>query len=340
MNRMLSVLAALFLAPLLADAHHSFDYHFDRSQSITVEGVVKEFRLINPHSHLLLYVTDDAGVTEEWNCELPGANGLRRSGWTDEVFLPGQAITITGSAARRSATECAYQVGVFTDGTQIARGQTLIAGSADDETFVSVVREVSGGLPRLGRVWSGVPGMGGGGGPPGPDEANPYDYLLSDAGHAAFEAYDAVLDDPALQCSPVSISRVWRTGSPTLIQQTADVVTIQHEWMDAKRTVFLKQTEHPANFSAVLGHSIGWYEGPTLVIDTEGYAPGVLHQHPGLPHSDQLHTVERITLNETGDLIDVSMVAEDPLYFIEPLKENLRVYQPSTIAPRPYNCTH
>ncbi len=35
-----------------------------------------------------------------------------------------------------------------------------------------------------------------------------FDYLLSDAGRAAFEAYDAVLDDPALQCSPVSISRL------------------------------------------------------------------------------------------------------------------------------------
>ena len=283
MIRLQGVLATLVALPLVAYAHHSFDYHFDRSQSITVEGVVKEFRLINPHSHLLLYVTDVAGVTEEWDCELPAANGLLRSGWTDDVFLPGQAITITGSAARRSKTECAYDIGIFSDGTQIDRSQTFAASSTGDGTFASVVAEVDGDLPRLSRVWSGVPGMGGGG-PPGPDEPNPYDYLLSDAGHAAFEAYDAVLDDPALQCSPVSISRVWRTGSPTQIQQTADVVTIRHEWMDAERTVYLNQAEHPANFSAVLGHSIGWYEGSTLVVDTEGYAPGVLHQQIGRAH--------------------------------------------------------
>ena len=45
MIRLQGVLTTLTALPLVAYAHHSFDYHFDRSQSIAVEGVVKEFRL-------------------------------------------------------------------------------------------------------------------------------------------------------------------------------------------------------------------------------------------------------------------------------------------------------
>lgn len=340
MKRVLVFLFILSSWPMSALAHHSFSYHFDDSRTISFEGVIKEFRLINPHSHLLLDVTDEAGVTREWDCELPSANAMRRDGWTDEVFLPGQAIRITGSAARHSETSCAYDLGVFADGSQIEREQSFLADTAAGENFSSALNQVEGDIPQFSRIWNGVPNAGGGGGPPGPDQANPYEYLMSEAGLAAFEAYDAVVDDPSLQCSPVSISRVWRTGSPTQIQQSAEMVTIKHEWMDAERTVYLNQREHPENFSAVLGHSIGWYEGSTLVIDTKGYSPGVLHQHPGLPHSDQLHTVERVELDEANNLLHVSMVAVDPLYFLEPLEQTLRSYQPSTIAPRPYNCTH
>ena len=331
-------ITALLLAATTVYAHHSFDYHFDRSKTVTIEGVVKEFRFINPHAHLVVYVANEAGETEEWDCALGGSNGLARNGWTNDLFLPGQAITVTGSAARRDSNGCAYSVGVLADGTRIEAGQALTAQGNAAGAHVASTGVVADGVPNLRRIWQGTSGMGMGG-PPGPDEPNPYDYLLSEAGHTALAAYDPVTDDPALECSPVSISRLWGTGSPVQIEQREDIVVIRHEWMDAERTVHLNRTEHPDGTNVVLGHSIGWYEGSALVIDTRGYRPGVLHQHPGLPHSDQLHTVERLTLSEEGDLLDVSWSAEDPVYYLESL-EGSRSYQPSTVVPQPYNCTH
>jgi len=336
-TKVLSI-AALLLAATTGYTHHSFDYHFDRSKSVTIEGVVKEFRFINPHAHLIVYVANEAGETEEWDCAMGGSNGLARDGWTEELFAPGQAITVTGTAARRDTTGCAYSVGILADGTRIEAGQVLSAEGNAANADVASARTVPDSVPNLRRVWQGTAGMGMGG-PPGPDEANPYEYLLSEAGHAALAAYDPVTDDPALQCSPVSISRLWGTGSPVQIEQREDVVVIRHEWMDAERTVYLNQIEHPDGANVVLGHSIGWYEGSTLVIDTRRYAPGVLHQHPGLPHSDQLHTVERLILSEDGNLLNVSWSAEDPVYYLESL-EGARAYEPSTVLPRPYNCTH
>ena len=336
-TRILSI-TALLLAATTAYAHHSFAYHFDLSKTVTIEGVVKEFRFINPHAHLIVYVANENGNTEEWDCAMGAANGLARNGWTKDLFVPGQVITITGPEARRNPTGCSYSVGVLADGTRIEAGQPLaVEGSAAGANAVSPAA-VADGIPNLHRVWQGTAGMGMGG-PPGPDGPNPHAYLLSEAGHEALAEYDPVTDDPSLQCSPVSISRVWGTGSPVLIEQREDVVIIHHEWMDAERTVRLNQTEHPDGADTVLGRSIGWYEDSTLVIDTRGYAPGVLRQHPGLPHSDQLHTVERLTLSEDGNLLVVSWSAEDPLYFLESL-EGGRTYQPSTVVPQPYNCTH
>ena len=165
-------------------------------------------------------------------------------------------------------------------------------------------------------------------------------WVLNEAGQAALATYDPVLDDPSLECSPVSIARLWGNGDLTQIIQEEHQVTIQHEWMDAERVVHLGLREHPSDSPKnVLGHSIGWYEGNTLVIDTRGYPAGMLHQHPGLPHSEKLHTVERLSLNDSGDGFALAYTAEDSDYFIDTLT-GTRSFASTTDAMRKYNCTH
>ena len=93
------------------NAHHSMTWHFDREIEIELEGVVREFKLVSPHSRLLLDVTAEDGRVELWDCELNGASGSVRRGWTDAVFEPGQAIAISAYAARRNERECYYRTG-------------------------------------------------------------------------------------------------------------------------------------------------------------------------------------------------------------------------------------
>lgn len=320
-------------------AHHSNDYHFDRNVDVTVTGTVKEFRFINPHSRLVVDVVAENGDVVTWDCEMGAANGLKRRGWTDEVFPSGQGIVIQGFAARRSATECYFDYADMEDGRHITT-----ADSFDGTLPVSVVTAAPSvaaprGVPDFTRVWHRVAGGGGGGGPQlgGP---NNQAWVLSEAGKAALEAYDPVLDDPSLNCSPVSIVRLWGNGNLTRIAQEADRVTIHHEWMDAERIVHLGTTTHPSEMPEnVLGHSIGWYEGETLVIDTIGYPTGVLHQHPGLPHSDKLHTVERLTLSAAGDTFELAYTANDADYFIDQLT-GARSFAASDETMQEYNCTH
>jgi len=342
MYRSVSSLLALALGltgPVLG--HHSNDYHFDRNVDVTVAGTVKEFRFINPHSRLEVYVTGDDGEIVTWDCEMGAANGLQRRGWSGEVFQPGEAITIQGFAARRSPTECYFDYADMGDGRRITTADEFEDGVqvGVEATPVAVVA-VPAGVPAFGGIWNRVAGGGGGGGGPQLGGPNRQAWVLNEAGQAALAAYDPVLDDPALECKPVSIVRLWGNGNLTRITQEEHQVTIEHEWMDAKRIVHLGSTEHPQNMPEnVLGHSIGWYEGDTFVIDTIGYPPGVLHQHPGLPHSDKLHTVERLTLNDSGDGFELAYTAEDSEYFTDKLT-GTRTFAATTGTLSKYNCTH
>jgi hypothetical protein len=64
------------------------------------------------------------------------------------------------------------------------------------------------------------------------------------------------------------------------------------------------------------GHSIGRWDGDTLVVDTVGFEPGTLAG--AVPHSDQLRIVERFTLDPATQVLAREYVAEDPLYFADP----------------------
>ena len=317
--------------------HHSNDYHFDRNVGVTVSGTVNQFRFINPHSRLLIDVVAVNGEIVTWDCEMSAANGLKRRGWTDEVFRPDEPIVVQGFAARRNPTECYFDYADMSDGRRIMTDDRF--GSEAPVRPQAVASSVPDGVPNFSRIWQRQQGLGGGGGPQ-LGGLNRQAWVLNEAGQAALAAYDPVFDDPSLDCSPVSIARLWGNGDLTEITQEEDQVTIQHEWMDARRVVYLGSREHPTDTPEnMLGHSIGWYEGNTLVIDTIGYPFGMLHQHPGLPHSDVLHTVERLTLSDTGDSFELTYTAEDEKYFHDRLT-GARSFVSSSETMREYNCTH
>ena len=63
------------------------------------------------------------------------------------------------------------------------------------------------------------------------------------------------------------------------------------------------------------GHSIGRWDGDTLVVDTVGFEPGSLAG--SVPHSDRLHVVERFTLNPATLELTRGIVTENPVYFAD-----------------------
>ena len=99
------------------------------------------------------------------------------------------------------------------------------------------------------------------------------------------------------------------------ITQGGDTITLQYGQLGFTRTIHLNVVEHPADIApSRAGHSIGRWENDVLIIDTVGFAPGVLS--PPIMNSDQLRVVERFSLNPQTLQITRSYTAEDPIYIV------------------------
>ena len=122
--RTLAVTFAVFLAPAAVVAHHSAASHYLIDQTITVKGVVTEFRLINPHVRIYFEVTGDDGVVQSWLGEGNAALLLKRRGWKDDSLKPGDVITISGAPARDGGNKIDWQLIVLEDGTELFGGNT------------------------------------------------------------------------------------------------------------------------------------------------------------------------------------------------------------------------
>jgi hypothetical protein len=90
-------------------AHHSA-VMFDEGREITVTGVVKEFQYTNPHSWLLVDVTNEDGTVTTWGFEAEGPSTLMRAGIRKSDFSPGTELTITGNPMKDGRPGAAWIV--------------------------------------------------------------------------------------------------------------------------------------------------------------------------------------------------------------------------------------
>ena len=83
-----------------ANAHHSFPVYYVPDKIIKVTGVVTGFRFRNPHGLIFFTVRGKDGTRAQWKAETNSPNILRRRGWSEDAFKPGQRITVEGYPSR------------------------------------------------------------------------------------------------------------------------------------------------------------------------------------------------------------------------------------------------
>ena len=116
-----TIAAAATLAAVLSAAsgtglaHHSATM-FEETRTITVEGVVKQFQYSNPHSWLIVDVTDKAGKVTTWGFEAEGPSTLQRAGIRPSEFPVGTRLTITGRPMKDGRPAAIWVNAVRADG--------------------------------------------------------------------------------------------------------------------------------------------------------------------------------------------------------------------------------
>lgn len=113
----LPLAAALGLAPAAPGFAHHSSFMYDMETEVTLDGVVKEFQYTNPHSWLLVDVTEDDGTVTTWGFEAEGPSTLMRAGIRKSDLREGTMVTVTGHPMKDGRPAAALVKAVREDGS-------------------------------------------------------------------------------------------------------------------------------------------------------------------------------------------------------------------------------
>ena len=119
-------------------------------------------------------------------------------------------------------------------------------------------------------------------------------------------------NSPDYNCLPPGVPYIYFRPHPFEFVQGTGRVLMYFEYDHFVREIFMDGRPHPADLDPTwMGHSIGRYEGDTLVVDTVGFNDKTWLDRIGHPHSDQLHLVERFRRVDRDTLRD-DLTIDDP----------------------------
>ena len=298
--------AFLFAAPV--PAHHS-DAGMDMESVVAFEGTVREFVWRNPHVYVIVE-TEQSGEAVQWELQLGPVNVISRRGWTRDALSPGDRVTVRANPMtdgspygilRSVDREGGFNLAAAVQAPEVTPPATSLEGKW--LTDRSTVQSYPGGFDGFFHAL----------------------LTLNENGRAAQAAYDALSDEnPEATCvgrpTPAALVSTGLYLMEIDLSQQENVIVFRSEWFDEERTIYMDGREHPdPDERFTTGHSIGWWEGDTLVVDTANFED---HRSPyqiGVPSGGQKHVVERWRLNENGTHIDLEFTLEDPEFLAEPM---------------------
>ena len=172
----------------------------------------------------------------------------------------------------------------------------------------------SDGKPDLSGVWY-----------PGPDLEPEVPAMLPWAEDVFRKRSAKVGDDPRAQCLPSGIVRTHGLDLAKIVQTPTLLIMLVESSVPGVRQVFMDGRSHPASLEpSWLGHSVGRWEGDTLVIDTIGLNDRVWQDLAGHPQTEKAHIVERYRRPDLGHL-EIEITIDDPGAYLRPWKVRRRL---------------
>ncbi len=333
----LCVAVVFFVAPTRAIAHHGVGAQFDLSQTIELQGEIKELIWRNPHVRLTVSVVDASGDEILWAGEGMSIPSLRQREVTEVLLDVGDQITLAGNPAHDGENELYVTNVLLPNGREVLftgnaepRWQGLVMGSTGPA--FETIGDAS--LPELGlfRVWSVRQ----------PRIWQNFDFEifpLSAEARAEGEAYDRLSDAPrGGECAPPGMPQIVTANPyPRDFVDRGDTILMRLEHYDTIRTIHL--TPLPSNTEPLpspLGYSVGHWNDDTLAVTTTKISDGKFRL--GISLSENVETVERFTVIVDGSRLDYQMTVIDPTVLLEPAEfETHWVYIPG-ISVESFDC--
>ena len=333
---LMAVIVAV-LAPA-AMAHHS-DAGVDMGTVVEFDGTVTSYHWRNPHVYFSVLRTEADGQAREWELQMPSTNTMTRMGWSRESLVEGDEVTVYTHVALDGRPYGILEYATKADGTVLATSFDYDSGTIDPvfDTGANPATDSIEGIWIADRSKLTLY-------PGGFDGFFRAQLALTEAGAEAQASFDELsAENPESTCigRPTPAMIVSTTIFPIQIafNEASETIMIRTELYDEERTVYMDGRGHPnPSERFVTGHSIGYWESDTLIVDTANF---IDHRSPyqiGVPSGGQKHVVERYRLGEDGTRIVVDFTLEDPEYLSEPLTHSRELIYSPELEINEFNC--
>ena len=317
---------ACVFAASVAHAHHSRAL-YDMTTEVVFDGTVTKLEWTNPHISMTVATKGADGATvlhqvEVMSVSEAGGLGLRR-----EAIAAGSHVVVRAHPGRGGPMARAVGLDVKTgDGTVLPLNTDAGFGAGP-----SAVREAQGlagrWAPTVADFQAAFTGA--------------RNWPFNDAARAglttAFTQPNAVLGICADY--PPPLLAFFPDMREIEIGASAVVIRYEAQGQNVARVVHLDQTTHPAGVvPSLLGHSIGRWEGQSLVVDTVAFEPHVVGIMIGVPSSPRKHLVERFTLAQDRRHLRYDVTIEDPLRLTTPAMLSVQWEYRPDLAPSGVAC--
>ena len=240
----------------------------------------------------------------------PVQQGTRARGQTP-VSWAIAALLVGGSSAMAQDNQA--------DATAPAGSGGLSAPPVTEELAARPTPRLPNGQPDLSGVWTG-------GGPIGDIRAGllPGEEVILTPEAADLMSSRLSAEDPEANCLPTGVPRIapypWRIVQTPAFGEATHLYFLFEGNIHSFRQIFMDGRDHPPSEEldpSWYGHSVGHWEGDTLVIDTIGFNDEFWFDFLGHPHTEQLQVIERYTRTSFSVLENVTTVI-DPGAYEEP----------------------
>jgi uncharacterized protein DUF6152 len=291
------LLAAIAVLCAPASAHHSISM-FDTTQEILIEGKVSRFDWVNPHMYLVVETTGPDGKPALIEGEGLGVTQALVDGLDRDALKPGTPVVVRANPNRGGwgkqvrIQDVTTQDGVIHPFYAANRRTRALTPAESIEGHWAPARAALGAAFGAMAQWPVTP---------------------------AARAVQAELAADGI-CSPEPTPVLSILDELRMIEVGENEVVLRFDNTgDHVERIVHMGAQHPANVQPSLhGHSVGRWEGQTLVIDTIGFEPNLSGIALNVPSSAGKHTVERLTLTEDRLRLRYEVTVEDPMYLAGP----------------------
>jgi hypothetical protein len=291
-----------------ASAHHSASA-FDLTTEITVKGTIADLEWKNPHIYFTIETTGGDGRPLLQQVEVQPISSVQTMGLTKDMLAPGSTISLRANPSRRGPGGRLRGLDVTTSDGAIH--PLVLTGRS---SAPPVAKEAADSLAGRWAV-----------SPPALRSAarEMAAWPLTEAARAALAKVGAGAIESQAGCPRYPPPMLDDLPSVREIEIGEEEVLIRFDTggVEAVRTIHLDRSDHPADAEpSRLGHSIGRWDGETLVVDSVAFTPDVRGiSGIGIPSGPSKHMTERFMLAEDGLSLRRETTLEDPDYLTAPV---------------------